>query len=73
MKLFDEIPYITGKNIYLRDLKTKDVECLEELSNDEDINRYLPTFLYEHKYNNKSQIIKNYYEECFKTKENLFC
>ena len=71
MKLFDEIPSLRGKKVYLRDLKEKDVDIISEISKDKDINRYLPSFLYEHKYNDKSLIIKNYYEECFKTKDSI--
>ena len=65
-KLFSEIPYITGDNIELRKILDSDAKALSELVDDPKVYRYLPTFLFEKKYDDIDYIIERLYDECFK-------
>lgn len=46
-KLFSEIPTIKGERVTLRAMTLDDADGLRELTEDEEVYRYLPTFLYE--------------------------
>ena len=48
--LFSEIPHLKGDRIELRRLTPDDTPGLQELMNSPAVYRYLPTFLYEQKY-----------------------
>ena len=64
-KLFSEIPYIKGERLILRQITQDDAKGLEKLVNDPEVYRYLPTFLYEKKYEDISYVIDHLYDECF--------
>lgn len=64
-KLFSEIPYLTGERITLRQVAASDAQRLREMTEDADVYRYLPTFLYETKYADKAYVIRHLYDECF--------
>ena len=51
--LFTEIPHREGERIYLHRITDKDASGLEELRNDEDVYRLLPTFLFEKQLDDK--------------------
>jgi hypothetical protein len=51
--LFTEIPHLEGDRIYLDRITDKDASGLEELRNDEDVYRLLPTFLFEKQFDDK--------------------
>lgn len=65
-KLFSEIPYLKSDRIVLRKLVQSDCAALKKLVNSPDVYRYLPTFLFEKKYEDVSCVISRLYEECFK-------
>ena len=65
-KLFSEIPYIEGRRIVLKKLTEPDADALHELVKSESVYKYLPTFLFERKYDDILYVIKHLYDECFK-------
>lgn len=65
-KLFSEIPKIQGERIILREITQTDSAALKQLTDDPDVYRYLPTFLFETKYDDKSYVIEHLYDECFR-------
>ena len=65
-KLFSEIPEIQGERIVLREITQNDSYALKQLTEDPDVYRYLPTFLFETKYDDKSYVIDHLYDECFR-------
>ena len=46
-KLYDEFPYIEGEEIILKKMTTDDVGALKKMVANENVYRYLPTFLFE--------------------------
>ncbi|MBR2742881.1 MAG: GNAT family N-acetyltransferase [Clostridia bacterium] len=65
-KLFSEIPRICGGDIELRRLCSGDADALRELTKSEEVYRYLPTFLFEKKYDDAKDAIARMYDECLK-------
>ena len=65
-KLFTEIPYIKTERLVLRKIEETDAEGLSELSHSPGVYRYLPTFLFEQKYEDVHEVIRRLYDECFK-------
>lgn len=65
-KLFTEIPYIKTERLVLRKIEETDAEGLSELTHSPDVYRYLPTFLFEQKYEDVHEVIRRLYDECFK-------
>ena len=65
-KLFSEIPYIKTERLVLRKIEEKDAEGLSELAHSPNVYRYLPTFLFEQKYEDVNEVIRRLYDECFK-------
>lgn len=79
-KLFSEIPYIKSERLILRKIEEKDAEALSELTHSPNVYRFLPTFLFEQKYEDIHDVIRHLYDECFKDSiilgvfmENDFC
>ena len=66
MKLFSEIPYLTNRRITLKALTSDDAGPLKELTDSPAVYRYLPTFLFEKKYEDTEYVIRHLYDECFK-------
>ena len=56
-KLFSEIPYIEGNDIILRKITQDDADSLRELTESEAVYRFLPTFLFEKKYDSIEYVI----------------
>lgn len=71
IKLFDEIPRLENEYILLRKLKDGDADALREMTQSTSVYQYLPTFLYEQKYEDLHMVIRRLYEDCFKEKESL--
>ena len=71
MKIFDEIPYIKDSTVTLKKIEDADAEALSEMVNDKDVYKYLPTFLFEKKYDDIHEVIKHLYDECFAAKESV--
>lgn len=65
-KLFSEIPTIKGERVTLRAMTLDDADGLRELTEDEEVYRYLPTFLYE-KQHDAEYTIRHLYDECIKS------
>ena len=65
-KLFSEIPYIKSERLILRKIEETDAEDLSELTHSPNVYRYLPTFLFEQKYEDIHYVIRRLYDECFK-------
>ena len=70
-KVFDEIPYICGKNIIIKQITQDDAQSLAEMTADKDVYEHLPTFLFEQKYKDVNYVIKQMYDECFAQKESV--
>ena len=64
-KLFSEIPYLESERLVLRALGESDADSLRELVNSPGVYRYLPTFLFEQKYEDIHYVIRHLYDECF--------
>ena len=64
---FESIPGLKGERVTLRRLTEDDVDGLRELTDNENVYRYLPTFLYEQKYEDKRTVIRHLYDECIET------
>lgn len=65
-KLFSEIPYIEGDRVVLRQITQDDVLAMRELADNDAVYRYLPTFLFEKKYDSMEYVIDHLYDECFR-------
>ena len=65
-KLFSEIPFLRGERIVLRRVGEKDADSLQELVQSPGVYRFLPTFLYEKKYEDIRDVLDGLYEECFR-------
>ncbi len=63
-KLFSEIPDLRGERLHLRSLTQRDADGLGELVRSDRVYRYLPTFLFERKYADVSEVIGRLYTEC---------
>ena len=64
-KPFSEIPYIKGSRIELRQLTVADAPALREMTEDPEVYRYLPTFLFEKKYPDTETVIERLYTEAW--------
>ncbi|MBQ6438919.1 MAG: GNAT family N-acetyltransferase [Mogibacterium sp.] len=65
-KLFSEIPYIEGDSIVLHGITRDDADSLRELTESGAVYRFLPTFLFEKKYDSIEYVIDHLYDECFR-------
>ncbi len=65
-KLFSEIPYLEGERVVLRRLTQEDAPALEELRSCAEVYRWLPTFLFEKRYEDVHTVIDRMYDECFR-------
>ena len=63
-KLFSEIPYIKGRRILLKKITEADAEALSSLVRSDAVYKYLPTFLFERKYDDIHYVIRRLYDEC---------
>lgn len=64
-KLFTEIPYLEGDCVILRAMTPADVPGLRQMTHDDRVYRYLPTFLFEKKYSDIDTVVDRLYTECF--------
>lgn len=65
-KLFSEIPYMHRGNLTLKNLTEADADALKNLVISDAVYKYLPTFLFERKYEDVRYVIEHLYDECFK-------
>lgn len=65
-KLFSEVPALESESLILRRLTGADAPGLKELVEDREVYRYLPTFLFEQKYDDVEKVIRKLYDECLR-------
>ncbi len=70
-KLFEEVPFLEGRNIIIRGIDSRDIEALQELVSDEAVYRYLPTFLYEKQNDDLDEVIDGFYGDQFTSREGI--
>ena len=70
-KLFNEIPIIENDRLILKRLESGDTSSLYEFIENDDIYRYLPTFLFEKQYSDMNEMIEKLYTECFDAKDSI--
>ncbi len=61
---FDNVFNISSEDILLRRLTRDDAESLRTLTDNDNVYKYLPTFLYEKKYDDIYRVIDGLYTEC---------
>ena len=71
MEPFGEMPRIEGEHVILREMIAADASALAEIARSEAVYRYLPTFLYEQRYDDAAVAIGRMRAECFDTKESI--
>ena len=71
MKIFDEVPYIRSDGLILRRICREDRDRLAEMTGDDMVYRYLPTFLFEKRYADTELVIERMYDECFAQHESV--
>ena len=64
--LFPAPPVITTERLCLRPLTLRDAEDLRKFTREDSVYRYLPTFLFERKYDDPEEVISRLYDECLK-------
>ena len=64
-KLFTEIPSLISGQLSLHKISLSDAGSLKTLTDNPTVYRYLPTFLYEKKYQDTEYVIRHLYDECF--------
>ena len=69
--LFNEYPVLEDDMIVIRRMTDEDADALADMCAQKEVYRYVPTFLYEQKYEDKHEVIAKMNEECFDTKESL--
>lgn len=62
-KLFSVLPCIRGDELELRPLEARDAESLRELTESDEVYRFLPTFLFEKKFDSAEEAIRRMYDE----------
>ena len=65
-RLFSEVPTLQGERVLLKRITQQDADALQRLVDDEVVYRYLPTFLFEKKYQDIRYVIDHLYDECLK-------
>ena len=63
-KPFSRVPCLRGPRVTLRGLELRDAASLQELAGSPRVYRYLPTFLFEQKYDSAEEVIRRLYTEC---------
>ena len=63
-KLFSTLPVLQGEGLTLRPLTQADADDLKEMTQSEAVYLYLPTFLFEKKYDDIAYVIDHLYDEC---------
>ncbi|MBQ4426014.1 MAG: GNAT family N-acetyltransferase [Firmicutes bacterium] len=79
-ELFSEIPYIQGEKLVLKRVTEDDAQALSEMAHDPQVYRFLPTFLFERRYEDAHEVIRRLYDECFQEsvilgiyRDGIFC
>ena len=64
--VFEEIPYLEGQSIIIKKVEKKDAPELDRLRKNEYVNKRVPTFLFEKRYDDINYVIDHLYDECLK-------
>ena len=72
VQLFEEIPYLEDDAIVLKRIEDADADALHELAVDEQVYRYLPTYLVERLYSDPHEALRQIYGPVFEQRESLF-
>jgi len=70
-ELFPDIPVLKSSRITLKQVTQEDAEGIAELARSQKVNRYLPTFLFERKYDDSREVIRRLYGECLEEEGSL--
>lgn len=68
-RLFDCFPSMESDRLILREWKESDANGLTDLIRNQQVYRFLPTFLYERSIENTAEMIARSRAECFDTKK----
>lgn len=71
-RLFDEIPRLEDELIVLKRIEDVDAAALHELASDEEVYRFLPTYLAEQQFDDPKEALRHIYGPLFEHKESLF-
>ena len=71
-KLFDEIPYLEGERLILKQITEQDRDALREMAGSNNVYRYEPAYLLEQQYTDMDRLLHDLYGEYFEKKQNLF-
>ena len=71
MKLFDEIPELDDGYLTIKKIEEKDADVLEEMSRNENVRAFLPTFLFEYRFQDKKEAVREMYGDIFLSRESL--
>ena len=69
--LFEEIPVIENERLILKRLTYDDTDGIRELTEDPEVYKYLPTFLFEKQFDDLHEMTDKLYGDCFKAKDSL--
>ena len=70
-KLFASIPRIEGEHVVLDRVVDADTDALRDLIENPNVQRYLPTFLFEKQFDDSHDAIRELYGDLFENKESL--
>ncbi len=71
MELFEEMPRLEGEHVIVREMVASDAPALEQLAAEQEVYRYLPTFLFEQQYDDKRVAIESIRPEYFETHQSI--
>ena len=70
-KLFDTFPYLQNDRVIIRKMEINDVPALWEISNNDNIYRYIPPFLYKKNHKFLETAVKNFGGRDFEKKKTI--
>lgn len=71
IKLFEEIPCLEGDSLMIQRIRPQDLCALRELTEDDAVYRWLPTFLFERQFSDLQEMLRELYGSCYDAKESL--
>lgn len=71
MNLFDQYPFLQNDLIMIHKMQPEDAAALKRIAEDPQISPFVPTFLYEKKYEDKALVIAREEEEYFAAGEGI--
>ena len=71
MRLFEGYPALEDDVLIIRKMSFSDAKALKEMTENRNIYHYLPTFLYECRYEDKREVLEKMDVECMKTHDSV--